>query len=226
MHLERVQVERRARDHLARAAARDSPRRAATARARRCAGGRRRRRRSRCGLPRPPGRRRPRPAGRPPPRRRGPTAPRGRRASATSACCSSTSAVMPRTASSSSHCGGTSVSRDGAEPVHAPPGRLAAHAGHLGAHAAEVRGRRYGLELERERVPEHRAPAAVRGLDLGPLGERGGPAPLEQDRHPRPRRPVDVVGGVEEGQRERRSAHRSSLRWGESSYSRALPSTS
>ena len=53
VHLEPLELERRAGDHRARSRGAGSPRRAATARGPRCAGGPRRRRRSRCARPPP-----------------------------------------------------------------------------------------------------------------------------------------------------------------------------
>jgi hypothetical protein len=115
---------------------------------------------------------------------------------------------MVRTASSSSHLG----LRHGPEAVHGPAPRLTAHARHVRAHAAELGGRRDGLELERQPIAEACPPAAVDPLHLRSLGKRRRLPSLEQDGQAGPRRSVDVVGGVEEGQRERRGAHRSSLR--------------
>ena len=103
---------------------------------------------------------------------------------------------------------------DGPEAVDGPAGGLAPHPRDVGLDAAQVHRRRGRLELERERALQLGAPAAARRLDRGAVGERQGLPVPEQDGRARPRRPVDVVGGVEEGQRKRRSAHRSSPRPG------------
>ena len=109
---------------------------------------------------RPPAARRPRPAGRSPARRRARPRRAGAARAPASACCSSTSAEMARSASSSSHRGGTSVSDTVPRPSTRRPRGLAAHAGHVGAHAAEVGRRRDRLELERRACPP--APPASR----------------------------------------------------------------
>ena len=98
-----------------------------------------------------------------------------------------------------------------AEAVDSAPGGLASHAHELGADATQIGAIRGHVGVERELSVKFRVPAAVAGgLDRGAAQGAGTP-PLEQDRRARSRRPVDLVGGVEERERERGRAHPSSL---------------
>ena len=208
-----------------------SPRPGATARTRRSAAGPRRRRRSRCARvldldelpvrapapPRPaPGRGRARrAAARRPRTARGPVEHRGHRRA-------------PRRAPSTpaAQCLG-----GGAEALDAGPLDRAGHRAQRRGAAGQLGWLGERLELELEASSQPRVPAAARSArPRAPPGTLSAPA-LEQQRHARARRPVEVTGGVEEGERERAVGHRSAAACscpaaGRSSCSVAVPSTS
>ena len=206
VHLQPLELERRAGDRRCPSRGGGSPRRAATARGRRCAGGRRRRRRSTGGRPR-------RSAARPPAAARPatsswpwPSAPRGRRASASSPCPSSTSTVIAaqrvelvplrRAVAVSTRCRGS-------RPCVPPTVPRTRHT--RAAHAAEVAPTAVsGSSSSSKRPGSPRAGGRRRRSNSRPLGQRRGRAALEQQRRPRPRRAVELAVGVEEGDRERR----------------------
>ncbi len=100
-----------------------------------------------------------------------------------------------------------------ADPVDLASGRLTLHA----AQAHDQPGQADGLGNRLDDAGRARRRAAPctpppPSSITGPSGEGTRAPALEQDRRPRPRRPVDLVSGVEEGEGERRRAQRSSPR--------------
>src|SRR5918999_1936725 len=113
----------------------------------------------------------------------------------------------------------------GAQAIHLRPPDLTAHAAEASRQDTQVGLLGDRLQRQREAPCQLGANALSLALQRGTLGQRRRLAPLEQDAGSGPRASVEPAVAVEEGDRERRGAHRPSRRGG-GSYSLALPSTS
>ena len=115
--------------------------------------------------------------------------------------------------------------RERAQAVHPRAVDLARDPADARRHAVQLDLAAGRLEVQREAAVQLGAPPVAVLLDLRAVGVRRGLAAVEEQRRARPRRPVEIAIGIEEGKGKCFGAHRSSRLTG-SSYSVAVPSTS